>query len=211
MKIPFDGKVNSKLMRKALEKKHFFYVNGNTKDGVSIITCVLSDADFDVENPLFKIVTTYEDGSEHISDISYMLDWNMMFDSYGDAKVVVDEYEESIKDFDFRPYITLYDLLAHKKDFMHIQKKIHEELSDYPNFIGIDFTDVNADGGIQVRGRHKSINGYTFGKQPTINYDFSNIDDVIEDFVSSWKKADNQEYVDSFNRFLEMGQKYGWD
>lgn len=98
----------------------------------------------------------------------------------------------------------------HKDDFIKIGNEIKEKLSNYPNYIGCDFCDVNA-GGIQIRGHHKDIKNYTFGEQVTIKYDFSNIDKVADEFASYWKEADQPKNVSDYKRFLRMGEKYGWD
>ena len=98
----------------------------------------------------------------------------------------------------------------HMDELLRIQDTIIEKLKDYPNFYGMDFTDVNA-GGIQIRGHHRNINGYSYGDQPTLKYDFSNIDECIEDFVEGWKRCDNPKDFITFKRFIEDGQKYGWD
>jgi hypothetical protein len=98
----------------------------------------------------------------------------------------------------------------HKNDFIKIQNEITEQLKDYPNFNGIDFCDVSA-GGIQIRGHHININGYSYGDQPTIEYDFSNVDECIKQFVKKWKEYDNPDNYRLFIKFIENGEKYGWD
>ena len=100
-------------------------------------------------------------------------------------------------------------LEKHKEDFERIRQRITEALKDYENFDGVNFVDVNARG-IQVNGLHKKTGRYYF-HTVTIKYDFSNVDEAIEDFVNGWKHYDNPSYISDFLWFLEMGEKYGWD
>ena len=98
----------------------------------------------------------------------------------------------------------------HGDDFAKIRTAITEALKDYPNFIGIHFSDIHA-GGIQICGLHKEIVGFYYADSPTIKYDFSNIDEAVKEFIDGWKTADNPESVDNFKQFLELGSMYGWD
>ena len=52
---------------------------------------------------------------------------------------------------------------------MYIESQINKCLCGFENFQGIDFCNVGA-GGIQIRGHHKQIKGFTYGSQPTIKY-----------------------------------------
>lgn len=98
----------------------------------------------------------------------------------------------------------------HMNDFIYINKQITNRLKDYPNFNGIDFCDVHA-GGIQIRGRHKKFPTHTFGDQITIQYDFSNIEQAINDFAEMWKYFDEPDYIKEYKQFLTDGEKYGWN
>lgn len=89
-------------------------------------------------------------------------------------------------------------------------ESINKSLTDYPNFIDVDFCDVNANG-IQIRGYHRQIKGRTYGGQSTIKEDLSNITEAAKEFIDMWKKEDTPEKVQKFKDFLEMGEKYGWD
>ncbi len=112
--------------------------------------------------------------------------------------------------FRHNPYIKQSTKDNHLQDLAYIEDKIDEKLKDYPNFNGIDFCDVSV-GGINIRGHHKEIKGYTFGEQPKIKYDFSNMEECIVNFVEMWKEYDDEKYVKWYKGFLEDGDKWGWD
>lgn len=113
--------------------------------------------------------------------------------------------------FTFQPYIGDDTYIDHANDLLHIQSKIYGQLEGYENFAGVDFCDVHA-GGIQIRGHHKKVSGYTFpATQPTIKKDFSNMEEVIDEFVKVWKSADTDDNIDDYLRFIAAGEKYGWD
>ena len=97
----------------------------------------------------------------------------------------------------------------HEEDFRMIRKRIMEALKDYKNFNGVDFVDVNA-GGIQINGRHKKT-GHYYYILSTIRYDFSNVDEAIDEFVNAWKEYDTPKRIRDFTDFIETCQKYGWD
>ena len=95
-------------------------------------------------------------------------------------------------------------------ELIFIQEDIKKKLKGYENFLGIDFCDVSASG-IQIRGHHKNIKGYTYGEQPTIKYDFSNINEVIKEFVLMWWEKDNDAEIAKEKDLISFGEKYGWD
>ena len=115
-----------------------------------------------------------------------------------------------ISKFDFRPYMYIEMIEEHFKELLFIQNDIHKKLKGYENFLGIDFCNVGANG-IQIRGHHKNITGYTYGEQPTIKYDFSNIKEAISEFVNMWFEYDCDEYIPKEKEFIASGEKYGWD
>lgn len=112
--------------------------------------------------------------------------------------------------FQRKPYVRVEKLVPYYSKLVEIEISIIEQLSDYPNFDGIDFCDVCASG-IQIRGHHKLVRGYCFGSQPTIEYDFSNYKDCITEFVEMWKSKDNKKVLEQYNSFLEAGDRWGWD
>jgi len=117
----------------------------------------------------------------------------------------------SIKSVKKHKHFLKPDVLSeHQNDFDYIEESICTQLSEYENFDGIDFCDVGANG-IQIRGFHKKVGDYTYGDQPTIKYDFSNIEEVITEFVEMWKAQDNPAKLNSYLSFIYWGEKYGWD
>ena len=113
-------------------------------------------------------------------------------------------------DFKYKPFMRVPLLEANKENLVRIERSITELLSDHENFTGIDFCDVSA-GGIQIRGHHGQINGYTYGRQITIKYDFSNCIEVVTEFVKMWKELDTPDKLRSEKSFIADGEKYGWD
>lgn len=112
--------------------------------------------------------------------------------------------------FQRRPLIKIETIEQYLMELVEIELTISEALSEHPNFDGIDFVDVSANG-IQVRGFHKKVKGYCYGSQPTIKYDFSNYKDIIEEFINMWKSSDNEERVNQYSSIIEDGNTYGWD
>lgn len=89
-----------------------------------------------------------------------------------------------------------------------IKTKIENALNG-SNLAYVDFTDVSA-GGIQVRGFHKEIAGYSYMSE-TLLYDYSNKDSIVDKFVDAWRSLDNKEHLSGYKSFLADGEKYGWD
>lgn len=204
MNIPFNGKESYQFICKFYENKPLWYVR-------------------DDKNGHYKTYKCYLDKSGHINSPSICLDdpllrvhcvyyvtWDELFDSKDEADQFVESYLNAYEGFDFKPYLSYEMLKVYKEDLLKAQQKIHEGLKDYPNFSGVDFGDVHA-GGIQIRGHHKQIKGYTYGDQPTIQYDFSNLNDAVQDFIGMWKCYDEPQKVQSFQSFIAAGEKYGWD
>ena len=130
--------------------------------------------------------------------------------SFIEAKEIKRKYNTMISKFDFHPYMKIEMIEEHFKELLFIQNDIHKKLKGYENFLGIDFCNVGANG-IQIRGHHKDITGYTYGEQPTIKYDFSNIKEAISQFVNMWFEYDCDEYISREKGIIAFGEKYGWD
>lgn len=97
-----------------------------------------------------------------------------------------------------------------KEDFDKIRQMIADKLKNFPDFNGVDFADVRA-GGIQICGKHKQIRGFYYSGMPTINYDFSNINEAVDDFVEKWKQADNPTSVEVYKKLIADCTRWGWD
>lgn len=143
--------------------------------------------------------------------ISQGIDTKDLFVTYEDA---VDRQRVLLKlyygTFQRRPYVSENKLLNNLKEFIEVETQISDALKGYPNFNGIDFCDVSANG-FQIRGHHSLVQGYLFGDQPTIKYDFSNYKDCIKEFVAMWKAKDNTEYLTQYKSFLASGERWGWN
>ena len=89
------------------------------------------------------------------------------------------------------------------------QEKVKNRLKDRPNFAGITFSDVSA-GGIQIKASNKQV-PYITMSDATIKYDFSNIDEAVDECVEGFVKTDNEKSIKSALQFYNDGCKYGWD
>ena len=134
-----------------------------------------------------------------------------LFSNEADTRARVDYLKGLyLETFKHRPFMNEEMLVNNLSEFIYIEKTIAEKLEDHPNFMGIDFCNVGAHG-IQIRGHHKQVKGYTYGTQPTINYDFSNYLNCIEEFVEMWKIKDVPDKVRGELSMIADGEKYGWD
>lgn len=207
MKVPYNGKVNIKLVVKRFKNKVFYYVSDFNKPKYSFKPCMLSEKSY-IDFPFvrffneeMKLDTRYSQGA----------DWKRLFDSFEEAEKEVKRINSLYFDgFYQKPFLKIETLERYKQDLLKIENDINKLLKGFENFKGIDFCDVSA-GGIQIRGHHKQIKGYSYGDQPTIKYDFSNKDDIVIDFVNMWYKNDKAEAIRKELAFIAAGEKYGWD
>ena len=88
------------------------------------------------------------------------------------------------------------------------QEKAKDMLKDRPNFAGITFNDVGASG-IQIQAKNKQVPINI--SDATIKYDFSNIDEVVDECVKSFIETDNEKSIASASQFYNDGCEYGWD
>ena len=88
------------------------------------------------------------------------------------------------------------------------QEKAKNMLKDRPNFVGIIFNDVGASG-IQIQAKNKQVPINI--SDATIKYDFSNIDEAVDECVKSFIETDNEKSITSALQFYNDGCKYGWD
>lgn len=182
-----------------MDKIHY-YVETNEK----IVKCLLKKS-----NSMDMIIPLKEDGT--LENYSRSFDAKNLFDNKQDAAARL-EYLDKLynQTFKYKPFLKEEILVEHLDKLIHIQNEINKKLEEFPNFTGVDFCDVAA-GGIQIRGHHAEIKGYTYGNQITIKYDFSNYLDCIGQFVEMWKEHDVSEKVREYDRFLRDGEKWGWD
>lgn len=206
MEIPYNGNVNCKLVAKRFEGVQFWHVEKKTNGYYIVKACTPSVKTSTKDYVLFSRL----DKNFNIVLGASPFSWSDIYDSYFDARAKAKEYNELLKRFAFMPYLDIKIIQEHFDDLMRIQNEIHKKLAGYENFLGIDFCNVGANG-IQIRGHHKEIKRYTYGLQPTIKYDFSNIDEVIKEFVEMWWEYDTQDQISKKKRFIADGEKYGWD
>lgn len=88
------------------------------------------------------------------------------------------------------------------------QEKVKNRLKDRPNFAGITFNDVGASG-IQIQAKNKQVS--IIISDATIKYDFSNIDEAVDECVEGFIETDNEESIKSASQFYNDGCEYGWD
>lgn len=206
MEIPYNGNVSCKLVAKRFEGVQFWHVEKKSNGFYTVQACTPSVKHSSEETVWFKKLDKEFNFIKGYSPFK----WSNLYDSYFDAKAKAKEYNKLLKQFDFMPYLSIEVIQDRFNDLIKIQHEINKKLAGYENFLGIDFCNVGANG-IQIRGHHKEIKGYTYGLQPTIKYDFSNIDDVIKEFVEIWWEYDTQERISKEKRFIADGEKYGWD
>jgi hypothetical protein len=92
-------------------------------------------------------------------------------------------------------------------EFTQIKEYIREQLSEFPNFVDVEFHE-SYDGKIKMLGMHSILTnkyGYYFGDQPGINPDYSNIQKAADEFVAMWKYYDNEEYI---KKTISMYQEF---
>lgn len=207
MKKPCGEKVNNRLISKLYKEQIFYYV-GKSKGKKQIVEkCILSqDKNYFDDDILIRIIN--DDFTKE--DWRFYANWENLYLTYREAKKQADEFNEKLSLFDFEPYLSVDIIKNHLNELIFIQENIKKKLKGYENFLGIDFCDVSARG-IQIRGHHKNIKGYTYGEQPTIKYDFSNINEVIKEFVLMWWEKDNDAEIEKEKDLISFGKKYGWD
>lgn len=172
------------------------------QERLEIIECI-----FYAEDRMIRKVN--EDGT--LADYRKSCKLNNVFAKREDAEIrLADLKKIYVETLRYEPYMKEEMLRENLSKLVYIEKEIEKALEGFENFEGVDFCDVNAHG-VQIRGHHKEITGYTYGSQPTIKYDFSNYHEVIQEFIDMWEKADTKEKVASEKRFIRDGEKWGWD
>ena len=203
MEIPYNGKVNPRLVCKKYCNTVFYYVESPCGKMCKIIPCKIENC-----NNVYFIREF--DENFVLKNWSQHLDWESLFLNRDEADKLVLERNNRIKTFRYIPYLSHKRIEEHFSELVKCEKLINKLLDNFENYEGIDFCDVHA-GGIQVRIHHKQIKGYTYGHQHTIKYDFSNIEDIPILVASEFIKIDKPEYISAELKFIKDGEKYGWD
>ena len=208
MKVPFNGAVHPRLLKKIYKDKVFYYVRENADGKFISSPCILSDCEWSIDFPFIKFLDNIMRFDKRFSCGAR---WANMYESFEDGKKEAKRRNFLYFDcFKHKPFLKLEIIEEHQKQLMYIESQINKCLSGFENFEGVDFCNVDA-GGIQIRGHHKQIKGYTYGQQPTIKYDFSNVEEVIDEFICMWRKVDNPQAIAKELNFIRCGEKYGWD
>ncbi len=204
---PCKGATQKQLLE-LFSQRVFYHVTGGKNIEPNLKPCVLSKThEWNEEHP----IVVYFDDEMCLQKYSAFARWEDLYDGWEEADKQVKHINKLYtKGFWRKPYVKRETLEKFKGEMVRIEKLINEGLKDYPNFLGIDFCDVNANG-IQVRGHHKEITTHTYGNQPTIKYDFTNKNEVINDFIEMWKELDVPDEVRRYKDFIDFGNKYGWD
>lgn len=88
------------------------------------------------------------------------------------------------------------------------QERVKDALRNYSDFGYVTFADVNA-GGIQMMVANKKC--HLCMAESLIKYDFSNLDEAIDEAIKMFEDSDNIESVKKTNDFYTNCMKYGWD
>lgn len=207
MEIPFKGNVKHSLLVKKYKNKILYYVENATgkSSNCKIRPCKISNKTNDFLSVIFYDINEYGfTTSRHCR-------WDNLFFTVEEA-IQCKNYIDDLRNTGFysTPFVDVEILKKHKKDMLFIENSIKEALKDFENFIGIDFCDVSGKG-IDIRLFHKEIKKYSYGGQPTLYRDFSNIDSVIQECINEWKEIDVPDKILSEKEFIRQGEKYGWD
>lgn len=157
-----------------------------------------------------RVLVKYADFVPSKLGHSFYADADKLYLSLEDAINEQARYNKMYESFKRTPYLPPKMINEHFDDFMYIQDLIYKLLSGFENFNGIDFCDVHANG-IQVRIHHKKIKGYTYGKQHTIMYDFSNKTEIPWLVAKEFVETDNEKAIKRAQDFIKDGEMYGWD
>lgn len=129
-------------------------------------------------------------------------------ETYEEALKIKEEYEELRKYFNAN-FIKYKWVMEHYNELSKLKKELDKLVEKYENLVGYDFCDVSA-GGVQIRLKHKEIKNYTFGRQITIKYDCSNINEVLDLVEKAWVEDDTEENVNFDKRMIADCEKWGW-
>lgn len=102
-------------------------------------------------------------------------------------------------------YLTPKDYSDHIKEIEAASEYIYKRCK---NLNSLDFNDLSAEF-IQIGGTHKQNPNYII-LSVRLKSDWSNLDFCIKEFISKWNDISDSDISD-FNKFIEEGEKYGWD
>lgn len=206
MKPPFNGD-KEKILKEFKGRIFYCVYTEKAKTGRYVFKpCVLNGNVDWTKAPYVNFI----DENFNVSKNPRFMPWEKLYDGYMEAKKACDHNNNLYKkSFYEEPYVTLNMLEHHKAEMISIQKQITKRLKDYPNFLGVSFSDVNANG-VQINGDHSEIKGYHF-VIVTVDYDFKNAKEAIEEFIESWKAKDNPKAIEDFKKFIADGIKWGFD
>jgi hypothetical protein len=142
MKIPYEGKVNIRLVVKRYKKKIFYYVSEFNNYKFSFKPCMLS------KNSIinFPFVRFFNEEMKLDTSYSQGASWKYLFDSFEDAEKEVKRLNSLYFDgFNKKPFVKREILEEYKEDLLKIQNDINKLLKGFDGFNGIDFCDVSAE------------------------------------------------------------------
>lgn len=172
-------------------KKYYYYVDF---EGGRIDKCT-------VEGDEIKVLQLYKEDAMLVS-IKWVYDDRDLRETRKEALERFSYLNELYNEgFHNKPYITEDILAGIKAELIKVQEQITEKLMYYGNFQGVTFVD-NGYGDIQIQGKHREIKGYTYTSNKPIKYDFSNIDESVEEFIRMWASVDKPSYTKKIQEFL---------
>lgn len=175
MKIPFDGKVNWRLVEK-LYKDRVFYVVREPEGNQKSYTVQHGSLSCTSSTPFISKYTKLSDGN--FLKTHRGAKWADIFESYEEAKHRAKYLDSLYSDgFANRPHIKVELLQRIKPTLLQINDALDRLFEDYKDFNGVRFCDVGANG-IQI---------YAAAHMETLKYDLSNKIELLKEFISAYK------------------------
>lgn len=144
---------------------------------------------------VIRIENYNKDFKKHVKEVQIMRSEHSLINNYTDYG------------FDYIPYLSkVYE--NKYPELVRAQNIVNERLKDYENYGGVRFSDVSASGIQMTPVNNKTPISLA---NATIKYDFSNVDEAIDEAVRDFIKTDNEKEIKYANSFYEDGCKYGWD
>lgn len=204
---PLFPNVNARLVAKKYKDIFFYYVSEIERGSYIVRPCLLEN-----RGEKSYMIREFKDNKLDIWASGF--EWENLFFTKNEADTFCKQKNELYKQFKYSPFVKYSLLVEHKDVFLNIEKLVDKMLSNFEHYNGIDFCDVSA-GGIQIRLHHNQIKNYTYGKQYTIKYDFSNVEDggldialqVVREFI----EKDKPEFITSELNMIREGEKYDWN